>query len=251
MVELNNTFRLARTAVFATTSLFALIVIILSGLVTNFSDGLLGGFFSFAALGIATGVITLLTLPVMLALSMVRKGVFTSMIALEIGWTWFLWIMWIAVGGNSATGLLFFGSCSRFAGVEPGVQAACNEASAIAAFGFLSWIMLLSYCAFLSTVTFRQHLRGNTGIWTKDVTETDFTAAGPNYNNNPQIVYGNKDVYANQYPPTGTPQAGVPYQAGSQYQSPQAPGVYTQPQGATGSFTHLQGQTGPSPYPQV
>ena len=90
----------------ATTSLFALIVIILSGLVTNFSDSFLGGFFNFAALGIATGLLTLLTLPAMfvassiffsrdfltlneprLALSMVRKGAFTSMIALEIGWT--------------------------------------------------------------------------------------------------------------------------------------------------------------------
>ena len=114
---------------------------------------------------------------------------------------------------------------------------------------------MLSYCSLLSILTIRQHLRGNTGIWTKDVTEADFTAVG---GNNPQIVYDNKAAYPNQYPPAGTPiipqqtpgsytQAGVPYQPGS----PQAPGLYNQPPGATGSFTHPQGQTGSSPYPQV
>jgi len=234
--------------VFGVTSLFAFIVVVLGGLVTNFTDSYLGGFFSFAALGIATGILTLLTLPAMLAFSMFRKGAFTSMIAIEIAWTWILWILWIAVGGNSATGLAFVGSCDRFI---PAAAAACSESSAIAAFGFLSWIMLLSYCSFLATLTFRQHMRGNTGIWTKDVTETDFTAAGPHTT---QIVFDNKaSTYPNQYPPAGTPivpqqTAGSYTQAGVPYQQPQATGLYNQPQ-AAGSFH--QAQTGTSPYPQV
>ena len=83
MVELNNTFKLLRMVVFGTwlliepyacgahlfsvgtASFFALIVIILGALVTNFSAKLLGGFFNYAALGIATGLLTLLTLPAM------------------------------------------------------------------------------------------------------------------------------------------------------------------------------------------
>jgi hypothetical protein len=257
MVELNSMFRLTRIVVFATTSFFAFIVIILGGLVTNYDNNLFDGFFvfSFAALGIATGVFTLLTLPVMLALSMFRKGLFTSMIAVEIAWTWILWILWIAVGGNSATGLAIVGSCSQYV---PSAAAACNESSGIAALGFLSWIMLLGYCSFLATLTFRQHMRGNTGIWTKDVTETDFTAVGANTT---QIVFDNKSssaTYPNQYPPAGTPiqqqtpgsytQAGLPYQQGSPYPQPQAPGLYNQPQ-AAGSFTQ-QSKAG-SPYPQV
>lgn len=105
-------------------------------------------------------------------------------------------------------------------------------------------------------------MRGNTGIWTKDVTETDFTAVGGN--NNPQIIYENKAVYPNQYPPTGSPvvsqpgsypQAGYQTGTGSPYQPPQAPNLYTQPQGATGSFTHPQHQpqtqNAQNPYPQV
>ena len=149
------------------------------------------------------------------------------------------------------------------------VVAGCNESKGITAFGFLSWIMckshyfsiakketilifpfsslfltVLFYFVFLTSLTFRQHLRGYTGIWKDDVTETDFTAVGAN--NNPQIVYDNKAVYPNQYPPGGTPvvqQGGLPYQTGSPYQQP--------PQGVTGSYTHPQGQGGASPYPQV
>jgi len=252
MIEINSALRLTRTVVFATTSLFAAIVIVLGGLVESFTDTFFDGIvFSYAALGIATGVLTLLTLPAMLALSNYRKGVFSSMIALEIGWTWFLWIMWLAVGGNSAgTFGLFIGDCRL---------AVCSETSAITAFGFLSWIMLMSYCGLLFTLTFRQHLRGNTGVWTRDVTETDFTAEGGN--RDPQIVYDNKISYPNQYPPAVSPvipqqtagsymHAGVPYQGGNPNQ-PQP--LYTQPQAQTGSFTHphAQVQTGPNPYPQV
>jgi hypothetical protein len=121
----------------------------------------------------------------------------------------------------------------------------------------------MSYCALLGALTFRQHLRGNTGIWTKDVIETDFTAVGAN---NTQSIFDSKAsaTYPNQYPPAGTPivpqqtagsytPAGVPYQAatGSPYPQPQAPSLYTQPQANTGSFTQPQAQTGTSPYPQV
>ena len=98
-------------------------------------------------------------------------------------------------------------------------------------------------------------MRGNIGIWTKDVTVTDFTAVRTN---NPQIVYNINVTYPNQYPPAGTPivlqqipgsytQAGIPYQAGSY----QAPGFYTQPQGDTGLFSHPQAQPRLYPYPQV
>jgi len=235
----------------ATTSLFALIVIILGALVTNFSDKFLGGFFNYAALGIAAGLLTLLSLPAMLAVSIVRKGAFTSMIAFEIGWIWFLWILWVSVGGNSAGSIAFIGSCGDYSIFGTAVVAACNESTAITAFGFLSWVLLLFYNSFLATLTFRQHLRGNTGIWTKDVTDTDFMAVGPN---NPQIVFDNKvsPMYAPQYPPAGSPMvsqqtAGSYTQAGTPYQSPQAPGLYNQPPDA-GSFT--QHQAG-SPYPQV
>ena len=89
-------------------------------------------------------------------------------------------------------------------------------------------------------------MRGNTGVWTQDVTETDFTAVG---SNNTQIIYDNK-VSPNQYPLAGTQTyTNVPPQAGSPYPQPQAPALYAQPQANTGSFTQVQ--PGTSPYPQV
>ena len=103
-------------------------------------------------------------------------------------------------------------------------------------------------------------MRGNTGVWTQDVTETDFNAVGGT--GGPQIVYDNKISYPNQYPPAVSPilpqqtpgsytHPGVPYQGGNPNQPPQA--LYTQPQAQTGSFTHpqAQAQSGTSPYPQV
>ena len=67
-------------------------------------------------------------------------------------------------------------------------------------------------------------MRGNTSIWTKDVTDTDFTAVGAN-NNNPQVVYENKvsPSYPSQYPPVGTPvpqQTTGSYTQGSPYPQP-------------------------------
>lgn len=101
---------------------------------------------------------------------------------------------------------------------------------------------MLFYNVLLFSLTFRQHLRGNTGIWTKDVTETDFTAVGAS---NTQISYDNKvSSPSYQYPPAGTPQ-----QSYTQAQPQPPAGLYNQPQGVTGSFT--QPGPGMSPYPQV
>jgi hypothetical protein len=183
--------------------LFSVIVIILGGLLTNFSDTFLGGFFNYAALGIATGLLTLLTLPAMfvyrtisevlfpltlhesrLALSRVRKGAFTSMIAVEIGWIckcqlvfhtniqydfFFLFchnqgssgscgsllvvilqlvspLLAVAVDTphlvRALTRLMYSSLFSfDFFNIGSAVVAACNESSAITAFGFLCWIM--------------------------------------------------------------------------------------------------------------
>lgn len=84
----------------------------------------------------------------------------------------FLWIMWLAVGGDTATDLILIGSCS-FVGAcsnsinifQPvlirllkknkalGSQAACNESSGIAALAFLSWIACKSLVSTLQRKT--------------------------------------------------------------------------------------------------
>jgi len=234
MAYLNRIFNIIRLVVFGVASLFSLIVIILGGVFTNFTDTKFRVFYSFAALAIATGLLTILTLPVMLTLSVIRKGAFTSMIAVEVGWTSFLWIMWLAVGASSASvsvaGVILIGNCSLFIS---SVQSACNEAAAITAFGFLTWILLTFYTVLLITLTFRQQFRGNV-VWTGEVTETDFTAPG----GNSQAVYESKatPTFASQYPPTDT---SVPVA------QQQTPGSYN------GQFASPYPPTGPTAYPQV
>lgn len=100
----------------------------------------------------------------------------------------------------------------------------------------------------LVVMAFRQHFRGNTGVWTKDVTEVDFNAVG--FNNTSQVVYDPKvspTTYATQYPPVGTPIV-------AQQQQPQSPGSYIQP--VSPSYPQSQAPStivtpAPSPYAQV
>ncbi|KAF8816511.1 hypothetical protein BYT27DRAFT_7182087 [Phlegmacium glaucopus] len=241
MADFNHIMKLLRMGVFGVASLFAFIVIVLGGLVTSFTNSYSTGYyFTFAALGIATGLLTLLTLPAMLALSLLRKGVVTSMVVVDIAWTWFLWIMWLAVGGSSS-GIFLIG-CGQYSGGISGVQAACSESTGITALGFLTWIMLLFYNVTLISLAFRQHMRGNTGVWTKDITEVDFMAESANTT---QVVYDNKvnPTFAPQYPP----QMGSP---GSIPQQP-TPGSYTQPQAAYGQQAYGQPQTSPYAQPQA
>ena len=148
--------------------------------------------------------------------------------------------------------------------LAPIVEATCSEASAITAFGFLTWIICMSsvlipkmiiiltkkivmfYNVTLIFLTFRQHLRGHTTVWTKDITETDFTAIG---GNNVEAAYDPKvtPTMATQYPPAhmGAPATITPQQTANSY-TQQTASPYPQPQ-APGSFTHPT----TSPYPQV
>ncbi|KAF8164825.1 hypothetical protein B0H34DRAFT_213820 [Crassisporium funariophilum] len=207
--DLNKTLALVRTVVFGVVSVFSLAAIILGGLITSFTSSyFFGGYFTFAALGIATGLLTLLTLPVMLFLSMKRKGAITSMIAVEISWTWFLWIMWIAVGGSSA-GTIWIGDCASYGSsrLYTSAEAACRETQALTAFGFLNWIMLFFYNITLFVFVIRQHMRGHTGIWTGYVTETDYASTGPNSTMHTQDKVD--PAFAPQYPPVTAQQTGV------------------------------------------
>jgi len=209
--NLNNTFRLVRKIVFGVAIAFSLGVLVVGALITNFTSSFYyGGYFTFAALGIATAVLTLLTLPVMLFLSLTRKGAVTSMIALELGWTWFLWIMWLSTGGSAAS-ISWLGDCGAFLS---DAESACRETQALTAFSFLTWFGLLAYNVLLFALVIRQHMRGNTGVWNSFITEADFTAAGPTSN---MVLQDKMNVpqqnFAPQYvQPTAAPAGYVPPQ---------------------------------------
>ncbi|KIM42808.1 hypothetical protein M413DRAFT_444461 [Hebeloma cylindrosporum] len=220
--DLNSTFQLVRTVIFGTVTVFAFIVLALCASITNYtSTYYYGGYFPFAALGIAVAVLTLLTLPAMLYLSLNRKGAFTSLTGLEFGWTSFLWILWLALGGNSA-GILWLGDCGYW--LTGKGESMCRQSQAVTAFGFLNWIALFAYNITLLVLLIRQQMRGNS-VWNGYITETDFAAPGPN-----SAVPSNK-----------VPEAGF----APQYQAPAVVPVYPtqQYQGAPPQTT--------SPHPQV
>ncbi|KDR74383.1 hypothetical protein GALMADRAFT_99396 [Galerina marginata CBS 339.88] len=243
MSDMNKTFNLVRTCVFGVASLFAFLELALGAAITNYTTTrFFGGYFAFAALGIATAILTFLTLPVMLLLSLNRKGAVTSMVAIEVGWTWFLWIMWLSVGSSTASIFAVTNCNIRF---DTELETLCREVQAFEAFGFLTWIMLFAYNVTLIFLVIRQQMRGNTGVWTGYMLETDFTAAGPSYSggtpeykgspnnmSNNNMANNNMGNFAPQYPPA--------------QQASQPGGYVTQP-----AMSPQHTPATMSPYPQV
>ena len=75
-------------------------------------------------------------------ISIGRKGAVTSMIVVELAWSWFLWIMWVASAGNVAS-TVWIGSCDRAKGI---VATICAETKTIEALGFINWFLsMFSY----------------------------------------------------------------------------------------------------------
>ena len=65
MVEINKLLPLARTIVFGGVSLLSLVVFALSAHIISLTSRTYGGYYYFTALGLATAILTLLTLPAM------------------------------------------------------------------------------------------------------------------------------------------------------------------------------------------
>ncbi|KAF9563334.1 hypothetical protein CPC08DRAFT_329054 [Agrocybe pediades] len=236
MADINRIFFQTRTVVYGIVILFAVLELALAAAVTNWTNTTFqSGYFAFAAFAIATSILTLLTLPVMYFFSAKRKGAIVSMIAIEFGWTAFLWILWLAVASTAASfQWLGTDSCSDF--VRSSTRAACNESKAITAFGFLTWIPLMFYNIFLLSLIIRHQMRG-TSLWNGYISDTDFNTGSSVHHNQTAPHAFNVEPkpagspaaplagVAPQYPPTQqnaqpnytTAQAPAPQQAGSPY----------------------------------
>ncbi|KAH9944472.1 uncharacterized protein BXZ73DRAFT_39403 [Epithele typhae] len=126
--------------------------------------------FAWGGLAVATAVLTFVSVPAMIAIDMLRSGVFTSMIVVEIAWLSFLGVLFLATGGSAAaTATTFWGSCSRAAAQFQGL---CHETSATAAFGFLGWIPLWAYTITLLVMLVLPAQRSDR-VWLKSVKEAD------------------------------------------------------------------------------
>ncbi|RDB20527.1 hypothetical protein Hypma_012390 [Hypsizygus marmoreus] len=228
-----------RLAAFGTVTLFSFIVLAVAAHLTDISTTYFGGYYSSAALSIATAVLSLLSLPVFLVVDKLRRGAFTSMIAVELSWLTLLWILWLssAAAATDAASRTFVASCSRY--FNSHTRTACKEFSVIQAFGFLNWLILLGYTSTLFAFTLIAANRGQKAVWTQSVKNTDFNAQAvtgtttapqfqtdkiqqqqfisPQSSGAPQQQAGHSPVGASQYPPqagwAGQPQASGPAQS--------------------------------------
>ncbi|KAF7362814.1 hypothetical protein MVEN_00631200 [Mycena venus] len=172
-------FALIRTVVLSTVLVFSLIALGLAAALTSTSTTFLGVYFTFAALGIATAVLTMITFPAMIALEILRPGGPTSMVIVEISWLSFLSILWLATGAQAAevTSVgVWFGCADLGDGLDSIDAGACHEMSALAAFAFLNWLILMGYTGMLLVLSLIAASRKHTNVWTSSVANAPFSA---------------------------------------------------------------------------
>ncbi|KAF7349918.1 hypothetical protein MVEN_01292500 [Mycena venus] len=139
---------LIRVVVLSTAIIFALIDIGLAAALTA-----TGAYLPYAVLAITSAALTLLTLPAMIGLEILRPGGPLSMISVEIPWLFSLSILWLATWANSVGGKFGCGVQARVGLIEDKPEIvdvdipspACHEIPALEAFAFLNWILLLAY----------------------------------------------------------------------------------------------------------
>jgi len=223
MADVTKVFGVMRLVMLIMVSLFSALVLIMAALVTSFTTSVLRGYFVYAAFAIAIAGMTLLTVPVLIFLSVCRKGAFPSMIVVELGYFGLLWVLWLAVGGTVGT-VPWINYCSSIGYYYSGYESACMETQAMAAFSFLNWLMLMILNVFLLTLAIVQANRGNSGIWTSCVTDVNYSAPS-SATTEGKLDYGSPVTPMAQYPQSvPSPQQAYPPQ---QVYTPQQ--AYTPP----------------------
>ncbi|KIK65681.1 hypothetical protein GYMLUDRAFT_70771 [Collybiopsis luxurians FD-317 M1] len=211
---------LYRLTVLVSTSIFAVIVLGLASNITAQTEEVLDAYFVFAAMAIAVSALTLLTLPAMIAIDFMRKGAFTSMVIVELGWFFILWVLWVSAAALSSQEDAFLFGVSAFCTFgDTDADAVCHQFTAIEAFSHLAWLALLGYIITLLTYAIISTSRGGRP-WFSSVGEGLLPprAAVP-------AVPAQQYVPAQQFVPTGntyssaTPSTGYPPQ--QQYGQPQ------------------------------
>ncbi|OJT15687.1 hypothetical protein TRAPUB_5065 [Trametes pubescens] len=180
-------------------SVFAgILVLSLGAHLTALSEKYFGGFDNFSAFGIAVGVLTVLTVPVMLVVDFLRTGAFTSMVLVELIWISILWVLWLTEGALTANDTsTVFQTCDFVSNI---LNQACNETRAIEAFAFITWLVreypvicpdiaipltlaypVLAYTITLLTVALLNASRG-APMWTSSVKQHPSVVPSPNPN---------------------------------------------------------------------
>jgi len=169
----SNYMSTVRVVTFSTTILFSLIVLSLSADLISLTEPLF--YYKFSALALSTSLLTMLTVPIMFVVDMLRQGSFFSFIVVEIVWFSILWVLWLSSGsyaawtdGQITDAFPEESTCNFGLFAVRGAVQGCQEVKAIMAFSFLMWILLMAYTIMLLVLAIRAHERGNPA-WTTGV----------------------------------------------------------------------------------
>jgi hypothetical protein len=227
-------FSVARITLFSITIAFSLIGLGLNAYFLSLTEPH-DFYFIFSALGVATALLTIVTIPIMLILDFIRRGAFTSMIVFELSWLFVLAILWVTTAGEavSTSNYYYPQGCVATDSID---NTYCMEVQAVEAFAFLNFFIFLGYTCVLLVFSIIGSTRGNT-IWTRSVKEATFLAQ--------KSWPVQQQVPLNQYsgaPPTGytgTP-VSQPQQLGTYHTHSGAP-AHTQPQQFQPVYSGQQG----------
>ncbi|KAG1813230.1 uncharacterized protein BJ212DRAFT_1367319 [Suillus subaureus] len=180
-------------------------------------------YFIFSALGVATAMLTIVTIPIMLIIDFTRRGAFTSMIVFELSWLFILAILWVATAGEAITTFNYYYPRGCVDTTDPTYNAYCMELQAVEAFAFLNFFIFLGYTCVLLVFSIIGSSRGN-NVWTRSVKEATFFAQ--------KSWPAQQQVPLSQYsgaPPTGYTPVSQPQQLGT-YSTHSGTPVHMQPQ---------------------
>ncbi|PIL25998.1 hypothetical protein GSI_11752 [Ganoderma sinense ZZ0214-1] len=261
-----NWLQIYRLVSFGFAIFSGIIVAALAAQITAFAEAHFRVYYIYAALAIATGGLTMITLPIMLVIDFLRRGAFTSWVLIELIWISVLWVLWIATGALAVNNTsAIFTTCDF---VADWANQLCRETQAIEAFSFLAWLTLMSYTITLLVVSLIAQNRGQS-LW--KLTVRDYASLPPSqssaFNPNPgalppQQFQQQQPLMAMTPAPQQQPIYQQPYQNGSGFNQQQPQAQYPPPQPAPSPSVisqasyGMQGQQpqqayGQAAYPQV
>ncbi|KAI9062972.1 hypothetical protein FKP32DRAFT_1592934 [Trametes sanguinea] len=196
--------------------------------------------FAWSGLAVATAVLTVVTVPAMLVVDLLRTGAFTSMIVVELAWLSFLGVLFLATGGAAAENAAdFWVQCSTW--YPASARTVCSETSAAAAFGFLGWLTLWGYTITLLVLLIIHANRGHY-VYKTSVKEANFEAGIPPSTGTGAPMQNAYGTETKPHEAAALNPGQVPYAYPPTTTTSPAPTGYGQPVGAPGY---------PNAYPQV
>ncbi|KAG1736422.1 uncharacterized protein EDB91DRAFT_1292013 [Suillus paluster] len=137
-----------RAFVFSFASLLALVVIGICAHIESFVAGYQNAYLTFAALGLAAGSLTVLSLPLFLIVGRVRRGAVMSMVVFEAVWFFFLWVTWVATAVSTVAGRAYYFPDGCIYTNYPQTNQICYEVTIMEAAAFI-----IFFCVFIYYVT--------------------------------------------------------------------------------------------------